>query len=111
MVGVTCIDRVIDEVRRRAGIERELASKVDEWRWFERRETMDEYHMVRMVLLLLLFKKVGNARLGVGDQHPISPKTTAPQYQPIELRKRKGKQLVRKSQPAARQIKMHLQCS
>ena len=34
--------------------------------------------------LLLLFKKIGNARLGEGDRHPISPKTPAPYYQPIE---------------------------
>ena len=25
------------------------------------------------------------------DIHPISPKTTAPQYQPIDRKKRKGK--------------------
>ena len=27
---------------------------------------------------------MGNARLGEGDWHPISPKTPAPHYQPIE---------------------------
>ena len=42
-------------------------------------------------LLLLLLKKIGNARLGEGDCHPISPKTPAPHYQPIEEKKRKGK--------------------
>ena len=43
------------------------------------------------MLLLLLLKKIGNARLGEGDCHPISPKTPAPHYQPIEEKKRKGK--------------------
>ena len=42
-------------------------------------------------LLLLLLKKIGNARPGEGDCHPISPKTPAPPYQPIEEKKRKGK--------------------
>ena len=42
-------------------------------------------------LLLLLLKKIGNARPGEGDCHPISPKTPAPHYPPIEEKKRKGK--------------------
>ena len=46
---------------------------------------------IRKLLLLLLLKKIGNARLGEGDYHPISPKTPAPHYQPIEEKKRKGK--------------------
>ena len=33
---------------------------------------------------------VGSARLRESDIHPISPKTTAPQYQPIVRKKRKG---------------------
>ena len=37
-----------------------------------------------ILLLLLLLKKIGNARPGEGDCHPMSPKTPAPQYQPIE---------------------------
>ena len=44
-------------------------------------------------LLLLLFKKVSSARLGERDIHPISPKTPAPQYQPIDRKKRKGKRV------------------
>ena len=44
-----------------------------------------------VVLLLLLLKKIGNARPGEGDWHPISPKTPNPHYQPIKERKRKGK--------------------
>ena len=46
-----------------------------------------------LLLLLLLLKKVGSARLRESDIHPISPKTPAPQYQPIDRKKRKGKGL------------------
>ena len=44
-------------------------------------------------LLLLLLKKVGSARLRESDAHPISPKTPALQYQPIDRKKRKGKRV------------------
>ena len=44
-------------------------------------------------LLLLLLKKVGSARLRESGIHPISPKTAAPQYQPIDRKKRKGKKV------------------
>ena len=37
-----------------------------------------------------LLKKVRSARLRESDVHPISPKTPAPQYQPIDRKKRKG---------------------
>ena len=40
--------------------------------------------------LLLLLKEVGSARLIESDMHPISPKTQAPQYQPLDRKKRKG---------------------
>ena len=42
-----------EEVRRRAGIERELASRADQrvLRWFGRVESMDEYRMARRVLM------------------------------------------------------------
>ena len=33
-------------------------------------------------------------RLGESDVHPISPKTPAPEYQPIDRKKRKGKRVV-----------------
>ena len=46
-----------------------------------------------LLLFLLLLKKVGSARLGESDIHPISPKTPAPQYQPIDRKKRKGKRV------------------
>ena len=45
------------------------------------------------ILLLLLLKKVGSARLRESDVHPISPKTPAPQCQPIARKKRKGKRV------------------
>ena len=36
---------------------------------------------------------VGSARLRESDIHPISPKTPALQYQPIDRKKRKGKRV------------------
>ena len=47
------MDRVRNEVRRRAGIERELASRADKRvsRWFGHEERMDEYRMARNVLM------------------------------------------------------------
>ena len=46
-----------------------------------------------LLLLLLLLKKVGSTRLRESDVHPISPKTPAPQYQPRDRKKRKGKRV------------------
>ena len=42
-----------EKVRRRGGIERELASRVDQrvLRWFRHVERMDEYRMARRVLM------------------------------------------------------------
>ena len=48
----------------------------------------DFYH--REYYLLLLLKEVG-VQGWESDLHPISPKTLAPQYQPINRKKRKGK--------------------
>ena len=48
------MDRVRNEkVRRRAGIEKELASRADQrvLRWFGHVERMDEYRMARRVLM------------------------------------------------------------
>ena len=48
------MDRVRnEEVRRRAGIERELASRADQrvLRWFRHVERMDDYRMARRVLM------------------------------------------------------------
>ena len=44
-------------------------------------------------MLLLSLKKVGSARLRESDVHPISPKTPALQYQPIDRKKRNGKRV------------------
>ena len=54
LVGVSRIYRVMnEEVRRKAGIERELASRADQrvLRWFGHVERMDEYLMTRRVLM------------------------------------------------------------
>ena len=54
LVGVLRMDRVRnEEVRRRAGVERELASRADQrvLRWFGHVEIMDEYGMARRVLM------------------------------------------------------------
>ena len=53
-VGVSRLDRVRnDEVRRRAGIERQLTSRADQrvLRWFGHVERMDEYRIARRVLM------------------------------------------------------------
>ena len=54
LVGVSRMDRVRNEkVRRRAGTERELASRADQrvLRWFWHVERMDESYMARRVLM------------------------------------------------------------
>ena len=54
LVGVSRMDRVRnEEVRRRAGKEREIASRADQrvLRWFGHVERMDEYRMARRVLM------------------------------------------------------------
>ena len=54
LVGVSRMDSVSnEEVRSRAGIERELASRADRrvLRWFEHVKRMDEYRMARRVLM------------------------------------------------------------
>ena len=45
------------------------------------------------LLLLLLLKEIGSAKLRESDIRPISPKTPSPQYQPIDMKKRKGKRV------------------
>ena len=51
---------------------------------------MDSKNII--IIILLLFLKNGvSARLRESDIHPISPKTPAPKYQPIDRKKRKGK--------------------
>ena len=54
LVGVSRMDRVRnEEVRRRAGTERELASRADQriLRWFGHVERMYDYRMARRVLM------------------------------------------------------------
>ena len=54
LVGVSRMDRVEnEEVRRKAGIEMELASRADQrvLRWFGHVERMDDYRMVRRLLM------------------------------------------------------------
>ena len=54
LVGVSRMNRVTnEEVRRRAGIESELACRADQrvQRWFGNVERMDEYRMARRVLM------------------------------------------------------------
>ena len=45
------------------------------------------------ILLFLLLKKVSGARPGESDIHPISPKIPAPQHQPTDRKKIKGKRV------------------
>ena len=63
------MDRVRnEEVRTRAGIEKELASRADQrvLRWFGHAERMDEYRMARRVLMAELSggRVRGRSRLG-----------------------------------------------
>ena len=54
LVGVSRMDRVRnEEMRMKAGIERELASRADQrvLRWFGNVERMDDYRMARRVLM------------------------------------------------------------
>ena len=69
LFGVSLMDRVRnEEVRRRAGIEREVASRADQrvLRWFGHVERMDEYRMVRRVLMAEVRERRvrGRPRLG-----------------------------------------------
>ena len=66
------MDRVRnEEVRRRAGIERELASRADQrvLRWFGHVERMDDYRMPRSVLMAEVSggRVLGRPRLGWMD--------------------------------------------
>ena len=57
------------------------------------RKSWRVFHDRSLLLLLLLLKKVGSARLRESGIHPISPKTPAPQYHSIDRTKRKGKRV------------------
>ena len=72
---------------------------MDEWSadnlkaWHTENELCSTYTQLNLqiIIIIIIIKKIGNARPGEGDCHPISPKTPAPHYQPIEEKKRKGK--------------------
>ena len=71
------MDRVRnEEVRRRAGIERELASRADQrvMRWFGHVERMDEYRITRRVLMAEIcgWRVRGRPRLGWMDGVKVS---------------------------------------
>ena len=52
----------------------------------------EEIIQISLLLLLLLLENVGSARLRESDIHPITPRTTAPQYQLTNRQKEeKGK--------------------
>ena len=72
LVGVSRMDRVRnEEVRRRAGIERELASRAEQrvLKWFGQVERMDKYRRARRVLMAEVSgRRVrGRPRLGCMD--------------------------------------------
>ena len=43
-------------------------------------------------MIFIIIRRVGNARLRESNVHPLSLKIPAPQYQPIDRKKRKGKE-------------------
>ena len=43
-----------------------------------------EIDISNIFIIIIIIKEVGSARLGESYLHPISPKTPAPQYQPID---------------------------
>ena len=74
LVGVSRMDRVRnEEVRRRAGIESELASRANQrvLRWFGNVERMDEYRVARRVLMAEVSggRVRGRPRLGWMDNN------------------------------------------
>ena len=51
------------------------------------------FNIYLWVIIIIFIKKIGSARLGESDINPISPKTPAPQYQPIDRKQKKGKRV------------------
>ena len=51
----------------------------------------NKFTKINYYYYLLLLNEVRSARLRESEIHPISPKTAAPQYQPIDRKKRKEK--------------------
>ena len=78
-----CVGQYSENIKNKIKVQSYVARR-PQWRIY--------YHCLwGQLLLLLLLKEVGSARLGKSDQFPVSPKTPAPQYQPIDRKKRKGK--------------------
>ena len=64
------------------------------------------------IIIIIIIKRGRQCRLREIDIYPISPKTSAPQYQPIDRKKRKGKIVENYSRDrAAWLIKKHWPCS
>ena len=57
-----------------------------------------------MNIIIIIKKRVGSARLRESDIHPISPKTPAPQYQPRDRKRRKGKRVEHYSRDRAANV-------
>ena len=76
MVGVSQMDEVCEEKRRKAGIKRELASIMNQrvLRWFGHVERMGEYRMARRVLMaeVSLARVLGRPRLGWMDYEKVA---------------------------------------
>ena len=77
LVGVSRMDRVRnEEVRRKVGIERELASRADQrvLRWFGPVERMDDYRMARSLLMAEVSggRVRGRPRLGWMDSVKVA---------------------------------------
>ena len=43
-----------------------------------------------IVIVIIIIEKVRQCTAGESDFHPISPKTSAPQYQPIERNRKQS---------------------
>ena len=74
------------------------------------------WNSVFSIIIIISFiiinnKGFGSARLRESDMHPISRKTPAPQYQPIDRKKRTGKEKTIVGVEQLRPIKKHLPCS
>ena len=51
---------------------------------------MYTHNKINFIIIIIIIKKDRQCK-AESDVHPISPKTPAPQYQPIDSNKRKGK--------------------
>ena len=52
-----------------------------------------EWEILCYLIIIIIIKKRQQCKVGESDIHPISPKTPAPQYQPIDRKKRNGKKV------------------